>query len=103
MQTFPKKRIELFVEAPLLRRMLDRFDKAGVSGYSVLPVVAGRGQTGPWSADTQIGTAGGMYCVVCIVDPARADTVLEIVYTAVSRQIGIVSICDVAVVRSERF
>jgi nitrogen regulatory protein PII len=103
MQTHVKKRIELFIEAPLLRRVLERFDKAGVTGYSVMPVVAGRGQTGSWTADGQVGSAGGMYCVVCIVDPANADGVLTTIYESVSRQIGIVSMSDVAVVRSARF
>ena len=41
MQTYPKKRIDIIIEMPLLRRVTERFDKAGVSGYSVLPVIAG--------------------------------------------------------------
>ena len=43
MQTHLKKRIDLIIEMPLLRRVTERFDQAGVSGYSVLPVIAGRG------------------------------------------------------------
>ena len=36
MQTHLKKRIDLIIEMPLLRRVTERFDQAGVSGYSVL-------------------------------------------------------------------
>jgi PII-like signaling protein len=103
MQTHPKKRIDLIIEAPLLRRITERIEKAGVSGYSVLPVIAGSGQSGSWSADGQIGAAGQMAAVVCIVDATKVDIVLEAVFEVVQRQIGLVTVSDVAVVRSDRF
>ncbi|RED37444.1 hypothetical protein BJ123_10718 [Rhodopseudomonas thermotolerans] len=46
MQTHLKKRVEIFIEAPLLRRVVARFDSLRVSGYSVLPVLAGNGHEG---------------------------------------------------------
>ncbi|MFZ4808700.1 MAG: DUF190 domain-containing protein [Hyphomicrobiaceae bacterium] len=103
MQTHPKKRIDLLIEMPVLRRVSERLEKAGVTGYSVLPVIAGRGQTGTWSADDQIGNAGQMVAIMCIVDAAKVDTVLEAVFAVVSGQIGLVTVSDVAVVRPERF
>jgi nitrogen regulatory protein PII len=103
MQTHPKKRIDLLIEMPVLRRVSERLEKAGVTGYSVLPVIAGRGQTGRWSADDQIGNAGQMVAIMCIVDAAKVDTVLEAVFAVVSGQIGLVTVSDVAVVRPERF
>lgn len=103
MQTYLKKRIDLIIEMPLLRRVTERFDKAGVSGYSVLPVIAGRGNSGPWTADGQVSGYGQMAAVVCIVDAARVDAVLEEVFAVVKRQIGFVTVSDVAVIRPERF
>ncbi len=103
MQTHLKKRIELIIEMPLLRRVTERFNAAGVSGYSVLPVIAGRGQSGTWSADGQVSDAGQMAAVICIVDEAKLDAVLDVVFAVVSKQIGLVTVADVAVVRPERF
>lgn len=103
METHPKKRIDLIIEMPLLRRVTERFDKAGVTGYSVLPVIAGRGSSGPWAADGQVGGFGQMAAVVCIVDAARVDAVLEEVFAVVKRQIGFITVSDVAVIRPERF
>jgi PII-like signaling protein len=103
METHPKKRIELIIELPLLRRVTECFDRAGVSGYSVLPVIAGRGQSGEWAADGQIGVAGQMAIVICIVDAARVEAVLEAAFAVVRKQIGLVTVSDVAVIRSERF
>lgn len=103
MQTHPKKRIDIIIEMPLLRRITERFDKAGVSGYSVLPVVAGRGQTGAWSAGGQVSEVGQMAAIICIVDAGKADAVLDEVFAVVKKQIGFVTLSDVAVVRPERF
>ena len=103
MQTHPKKRIDLIIEMPLLRRVTERFDKAGVSGYSVLPVIAGRGQSGEWSASGQVSQVGQMAAIICIVDTGKVDAVLDEVFAVVQRQIGLVMVSDVSVVRPERF
>jgi nitrogen regulatory protein PII len=103
MQTHAKKRIEIIIEMPLLRRVTDRLDAADVSGYSVLPVLSGRGHDGAWSGAGQVGGAGGMVAIICITDPGRVDAVLDSVFAIVTRQIGLVSVSDVAVVRPERF
>lgn len=103
MQTYPKKRIELVIETPLLRRVTERLDQAGVSGYTVHPIIAGRGPSGDWTADSLIGDAGHMVSVVCIVDPGRVDALLEQLFAIVRRQIGFVTVSDVSVVRAERF
>ncbi|HXI06530.1 MAG: DUF190 domain-containing protein [Bradyrhizobium sp.] len=103
MQTHPKKRIDLIIEMPLLRRITELFDKAGVSGYSVLPVIAGRGHSGSWSAEGQVSEVGQMAAIICIVDAAKLDGVLDEIFAFVKKQIGFVTVSDTAVVRPERF
>ena len=44
-----------------------------------------------------------MVVVVCIVDPGHADEVIDAVYGMLSRQIGIVTISDVEVIRPDKF
>lgn len=103
MKTHPKKRIEIMVEAPLLERVLDLLDKQGVSGYTVLPAIAGRGKDGSWHRDGLVGRVGAVVQVFCILDESRVDQVLEPLFRLVSRQIGIVTISDVQVIRPEHF
>ncbi|RAI45764.1 DUF190 domain-containing protein [Rhodoplanes roseus] len=103
MQTFPKKRIEIVVEAPLLRRITARLEETAVTGWTVVPVLAGHGRHGDWTAEGQIGTASQMVMLITIVDAGRLDAVLDGVFALVSRQIGVVTVSDVAVVRPERF
>ncbi len=103
MKTYDAKRIEIVIEAPLLARLTDALDRAGVTGYTVLPVLAGSGKSGPWTREGQVSAAGGMAAVVCIVAPDRADSLLTAAFAVVERHIGIVSVTDCQVVRPERF
>jgi nitrogen regulatory protein PII len=103
MMMHPKKRIEIMLEAPALNRLAAALEAAGVTGYTVLPVLAGKGTTGAWTGDGLIGGAGAMVCVITITDAARVDAVVEKVMSVLARQIGLVSIGDVQVVRGDRF
>jgi len=93
----PKKRIEILVEAPVFERVAERLNAASTMGYSVLPVIAGRGRSGTWSSDGQVADAEKMVAIVCIVDEARLDEVVSSIFAVASRQIGSVSVSDVVV------
>jgi len=103
MQTYPKKRIEIMVEAPLMDRVLSILDKHGAPGYTVLPAVAGRGTDGSWHRDGLVGRVGSVVQIVCVIDESRVDSILEPLFALVSRQIGIVTISDVHVIRPNQF
>jgi nitrogen regulatory protein PII len=103
MQMFAKKRIEIFVEAPALHRLTDVLDRAGVTGYTILPALAGNGASGPWTREGQVGEAGRLVAVICITDVSKADEALTAIQKLLARQIGIVTVSDVEVLRKERF
>jgi nitrogen regulatory protein PII len=103
MDLHPRKRIEIVLEAPALHRLTSALDAVQVTGYTILPVLAGRGEGGTWSRDGLVGAAGQMVMVICITDARRAEAVLERVMALLARQIGIVSVSDVMVVRADRF
>ncbi|MFO1116621.1 MAG: transcriptional regulator [Beijerinckiaceae bacterium] len=103
MQTYSKKRIEIIVEAPLVRRLTERLQRPEVHGYSVLPVVAGSGHAGAWSSEGQVSDAGRMMAIVSVVDPAVVDAVVDDIFSILSRQIGFVAISDVSVIRRDMF
>lgn len=101
--THLKKRIEIVVEAPVLNRLLDKLDKVAVTGYTVLPALAGRGREGSWRGENLVGDTGHMVVVICVTSPDRVDQVLDAAYAIISRQIGIVTVSDVHVIRAEHF
>lgn len=103
MQTHKAKRVEIIIEAPLERRLTDAIVAAGVTGFTVLPVLGGSGRSGQWSRDGQVSAAGGMVAIVCILRPERVDALLDTAFKVVERHIGVVSVTDCEVLRAERF
>jgi nitrogen regulatory protein PII len=84
-------------------RLTDALRKAGVTGYTILPVFGGSGRSGDWVRSGEIGRASGMVQVVCIIRPERLDGLLDAAFAVVEKHIGVVSIVDCDVVRAERF
>ena len=102
MQTHDAKRVEIIIEAPMEDRLTDALTAAGVTGFTVLPVLGGSGRSGQWTRDGQIGRSG-MVAVVCLIAPERLDGLLDAVFAVVQRHIGVVSVSDVQVIRPTRF
>ncbi len=103
MQTHKAKRVAIIIEAVMQRRLTEAMKQAGVTGWTILPVLGGSGQSGEWSREGQIGRGSGMVQVVCIVRPDRVDALLEAAFAVVERQMGVVTVGDVEVLRAERF
>ncbi|TGD65725.1 transcriptional regulator [Tabrizicola sp. WMC-M-20] len=102
MQTHAAKRVEIIIEAPMQGRLTDALTRAGVTGYTVLPVLGGSGRSGEWTREGQVGR-GGMVAVVCLIRPERLGSLLDAAFTVVERHIGVVSVSDCEVLRAERF
>ncbi|CTQ48950.1 P-II family nitrogen regulator [Jannaschia donghaensis] len=103
MKTHPAKRVEITIEEIMETRLTTALLKADVTGFTVLPVKGGSGRSGHWTRAGQVGRAGGMVSVVCIVRPDRLDTLLEAAFAVVEPHIGVVSVTDCEVLRAERF
>ncbi|MDZ7904512.1 MAG: transcriptional regulator [Cypionkella sp.] len=102
MQMHPAKRVEIIIEAPMERRLTQALTEAGVTGFTILPVLGGSGRSGQWTREGQVGRSG-MVAVVCIIKPERLDTLLDAAFAVVQRHIGVVTVSDAQVLRAERF
>ncbi len=102
-KTYPKKRLSIIIEAPFMNRLLDMLDSLEVPGYTVLPALAGRGNSGSWRRDLLSSDAGRMVQVLIVLDAEKVPPVLEAVRRVLDRQIGIVTLTDVEVLRPELF
>ncbi len=102
-KTYPKKRLSIIIEAPFLNRLLGLLDSHHVPGYTVLPALAGKGSSGPWRRDALSSDAGRMVQVLIVLDEEKVPAVLTMVRGVLDRQIGIVTLSDVEVLRPELF
>ena len=103
MQTHQAKRVAIIIEQVMQSRLTDVMTEAGVTGWTVLPVLGGSGRSGAWSREGQVSRAGGMVQVVCVIRPDRLDTMLDAAFRVVDRHIGVVTVSDCEVLRAERF
>ena len=103
MKTHQAKRVAIIIEAPMRRRLEDALQEAGITGYTVAPVIGGSGRSGRWSSEGEVGLSGGMVQVICIIRPERLDTLLEAAFDLVEKHIGVVTVSDCEVLRAERF
>ncbi len=102
MKTHEAKRVEITIEAVMQSRLTDAIAGAGVTGYTILPVLGGSGRSGDWTREGQVGRTG-MVQVVCIIRPERLDALLDAAFAVVERHIGVVCVTDCLVLRAERF
>ena len=102
MKTHLAKRVEIIIEAPMEGRLTDALKAAGVTGFTILPVLGGSGRSGHWSREGQVGRAG-MVAVICLIRPERLEPLLDAAFAVVERHIGVVSVTDTQVLRAERF
>lgn len=103
MQTHQAKRVEITIESVMESRLTKALIGAGVTGFTILPVLGGSGRSGLWSRDGQVTRAGGMVAVVCIIREEKLDDLLDAAFAVVERHIGVVSVTDCEVLRAERF
>jgi len=102
METFTRKKVEMFIERPLLARVLSVIRDNGAKGYTVLPTLEGHGQDGTWSEGLPVA-AQTMVQVVVITSEDRATSILDGIKPILETWPGVVCAYDVQVLRRDRF
>ena len=98
----PRKKIEIIVEAPLQRAVLDWLQQQGVKGWSLLPRVTGGGQHGERSGDDMTRAFDNVMIVAIAAEPV-ARLVLDGFHQRFANAVAIVYTSDVEVARPDRF
>jgi len=94
-----RKKIEILVDAPLLRRIRDLAEECGVPGYTVLPTLGGGGQQGRWLDDQVTGGAGTKVVFATVVGDRVADRFLTAVKPLIDEYGLMVTVYAVEVLR----
>lgn len=101
-ETHKRKKIEIVIEAALLRRVTERLERRGVAAYTVVQGLEGRGTAGAWNED-QLTGAFQKLIVIAITREEKVAGVLEDLSAFFASYPGIVCVSDVEVIRGERF
>lgn len=98
-----RKRIEVLVDAPLLRRVKEFAAEAGISGYTVLPTLEGMGGSGAWRDERVSGGVGSKVIFLTIVSEQRASAFIDLLEPLLDTYGLIVSVADADVIRPLKF
>lgn len=88
-----RNKIEIIVEANELRRVLRVFADLGVSGYTVLRDVEGKGDRGERSGDELSGIFENVY-VMTVCDEAETMPIVDAIRPALKRRGGVCIVSD---------
>ncbi len=98
-----KKRIELIIEKMAYKRACRVLENSGLTGYTVLPALAGYGGTTAWRRDSDISSSRDMVVIISIGDPSLVETAISEIERLLSAHVGVVTVGDVSVIRDENF
>ena len=98
-----KHRFELVIERMAYKRACRILEDAGVSGYTVVPGLAGYGNGNKWQRDMDISGSNDMVVIISITDDETLTVIREKMANLLSSHIGVVSISAVTVLRPEKF
>lgn len=102
MQTHVRRKLEIIVEAPILRLVEEALADAGVHVFTVLEGAEGRGLSGRWN-DAHMATGLDQRLVIAVASREAIDRAAETVAHLFERYPGVMFFSDVEVVRPERF
>ena len=89
----PMKRVEIVIDALELSSVCGVLDQAGVSGYTVIRDVTGKGDRGDRTGDDLTGALNNGY-VLCACNESQARTVAETVRPILQRFGGLCLLTD---------
>ena len=98
-----KKRLEIIIEKPALKRACRVLEEAGVKGYTVFPAMAGFGGSMQWQRGTDLSASRDMVMIISILDAEVVTKAAEDLENLMGAHIAVLSLSDVQVLRPEKF
>lgn len=71
------RRIEIFVDQPLLRRIIGLATESGVEEYIILPILGGKSLQGRWQDDQVTGGAGSKVIFLTYLNEEVAEKFIQ--------------------------
>lgn len=100
-ETVIRKRIEILSDSALARRVTEAIDRAGITGWTLTPVLSGKGREGRWREERVMGT--DKVFVLTIASQDKAMALAEDLAPILSSHGLLLTMWDVEVIRGERF
>lgn len=100
-ETVVRKRIEILADAAQGSRVTQAIDAAGITGWTITPVTAGKGRHGKWREERVMGT--DKVLILTIAAQEKAMALAEALGPILTSHGLLLTMWDVEVIRGERF
>lgn len=87
------KRVEIVVDSVEVRRVTEALDRVGISGYTVIPTISGKGERGQRDGDGVSGVFANAYVLTACPEDQLA-AVVDAVRPLLHETGGICLVCD---------
>jgi PII-like signaling protein len=101
-RTVQRKKIEVMVDMPLARRVIEAAERVGIHGHTLLPVASGAGSHGNWS-DDQLSGAEAKVIFVTVTSVEKASALIDALAPLLDDYGLMLIASDVEVVRGGKF
>lgn len=101
--TTPRKKIEILIDRPLMKRLRQISKDVELSGYTVFNAIGGEGGQGRWRDDQVTGGAGSKVLFVSILNEDKAAEFLSAIEPLLDEYGLLVTVSVVEVIRADRF
>jgi PII-like signaling protein len=98
-----RKRIEVLVDKPLLRRIKALAADSGIIGYTVLPTLEGNGAQGEWQDERVSGGVSSKVIFLTLVSEDKASDFLDRIEPILQSHGLIVSVSQADIIRPDKF
>ena len=100
-ETVTRKRIEILTDTALVKRVTGAIDRVEITGWTVTPVLSGKGREGRWREERVMGTDKVLVLTIAAED--KAMRLAEEIAPILTSHGLLFSMWDVQVIRGERF
>lgn len=101
-ETIRRRRIEVLVDAPLARRVVEAARASGLKGWTLLPTLSGQGSHGAWS-DDQVSGAQSKQIFLSVTTAETAEAFVDRIAPLLDSHRLLLLLSDVEVVRASKF
>lgn len=100
-ETVIRKRIEILADSRLIRKLTSAIDAVGITGWTIIPVTAGKGREGQWHEEHVTGTDKSLILTIASID--KASALADALAPILASHGLLLTMWDVEVIRGERF
>ncbi len=100
---YPMKKVEIIVRGEDLEFVLDLLEKAGISGYTIVHNLSGKGSHGFHEGHLLFNEEDTLAMVISVMPEEKAKAVLEGLTPFFNKHSGVVFVSDTMVSRLEKF